>query len=249
MRKKLVAGNWKMNGSYRSNSVLLAEIVASIDRVSCDVLLCVPYPYLAQVGGVISGKLMLGAQNLSEFSSGAYTGEVSASMLVDVGCAYVLVGHSERRTLFAESAVIAANKCSAALAQGLRPIVCVGESLTDRESGQTETVIQNQLLPVLNALDVSGLRQLVVAYEPIWAIGTGKTARPGEVQAVHAFIRNLVAKYDQGVADGLRILYGGSVKPDSAQELFAQPDVDGGLIGGASLVAGDFLAICQAANG
>ncbi|MEW6590101.1 MAG: triose-phosphate isomerase [Pseudomonadota bacterium] len=246
MRKKLVAGNWKMNGSLADNAALLAAIKPALAGIEAAV--CVPFPYLAQAQAALAGSsIAWGAQNLSEQGKGAYTGEVSAAMLLDFGCRYVIVGHSERRSLYGESDELVAKKYVAAQAAGLTPILCVGESLEERESGVTEQVVARQLDAVIAAAGVASLAKAVVAYEPVWAIGTGKTASPEQAQAVHAFIRGKIAALDAGVADGLVIQYGGSVKASNAAELMAQPDIDGGLIGGASLVAEEFVAICRAA--
>ena len=248
-RKKLVAGNWKMHGSNAFNAELLAGLKAGLKPVAeVEVLVCPPMPYLAAVAANLAGSsIQLGAQNLSaEEKTGAHTGEVLGSMLVEVGCSYVIVGHSERRAMYGDSNVIVAAKVKAAIAQGLKPILCVGELLAERETHQTEAVIAQQLDAVLDLNPVQSLATLVVAYEPVWAIGTGKTASPEQAQAVHAFIRARVALRDAKLADSLRILYGGSVKPDNAQAIFSQADVDGGLIGGAALKAADFLAICAA---
>lgn len=249
MRRKLVAGNWKMHGALRQNSELLARITAEASGLSCEIAVCPPYPYLAQVLSLIQGSaLALGAQSVSEHSSGAFTGEVSASMLAELSCRYVLVGHSERRAMYGETDVVVAAKFEAAQKAGLVPILCVGETLGEREAGKTGFVVARQLSAVLDRLGVAAVSSAVVAYEPVWAIGTGVTASPVQAQQVHAAIRAQVAELDLGVAAGLRILYGGSVKPQNAKELFGQSDIDGGLIGGAALVADDFLAICHAAN-
>ncbi|UCV23960.1 triose-phosphate isomerase [Ferribacterium limneticum] len=249
MRRKLVAGNWKMHGALKQNSALLAQITAEASGLFCEVAVCPPYPYLAQVQSLIQGSVLtLGAQSVSEHPSGAFTGEVSASMLADFGCRYVLVGHSERRALFGETDVVVAAKFEAAQKAGLVPILCVGETLGEREAGDTGFVVARQLSAVLDRVGVAAMVSAVVAYEPVWAIGTGVTASPAQAQEVHAAIRAQVAALDLGVAAGLRILYGGSVKPRNAMELFGQLDIDGGLIGGAALVADDFLAICLAAN-
>lgn len=246
MRKKFVAGNWKMNGSLAENAALLAAIKPALAGIEAAV--CVPFPYLAQVQAALTGSsIAWGAQNLSEQGKGAYTGEVSAAMLLDFACRYVIVGHSERRSLYGESDELVAKKYVAAQAAGLTPILCVGESLQERESGVTEQVVARQLDAVITAAGVTSLAKAVVAYEPVWAIGTGKTASPEQAQAVHAFIRGKIATLDAGVAAGLVIQYGGSVKASNAAELMAQPDIDGGLIGGASLVADEFIAICRAA--
>ena len=249
MRKKLVAGNWKIHGSLQQNAALLEQVKAGVTGLACDVAVCPPYPYLAQVQSLLSGSTVAwGAQSVSEHVIGAYTAEVSASMLQEFGCRYVLVGHSERRALYGETDAIVVAKFVAAQKAGLIPVLCVGETLVERESGLTAEVISRQLSAVIEAAGVSALASAVVAYEPVWAIGTGVTATPLQAQEVHAAIRHQVAVLDAAVASGLRILYGGSVKPQSAVELFGQADVDGGLIGGAALVADDFLAICRAAN-
>ncbi len=248
MRKKFVAGNWKMHGSFQQNTALLENLKAHVSDVACEVAVCVPYPYLAQAQSMVEGSVIgLGAQNLSEHVSGAFTGEVSASMLKEFGCRYVLVGHSERRAQYGESDAVVAAKFAAAQAVGIVPVLCVGESLAERQSGLTAVVVSRQLSAVLDLLGVAALGSSVVAYEPVWAIGTGMTATPGQAQEVHFAIRSQVAVQNAVIAGGLRILYGGSVKPQNAKELFAQADIDGGLIGGAALVADDFLAICRAA--
>ena len=249
MRKKLVAGNWKMHGSLQQNALLLERLKAGMPGVQCDVAVCVPYPYLAQAQSLLADSPVLwGAQSVSEHASGAYTGEVSASMLRDFGCHHVLVGHSERRGLFGETDAVVAAKFVAAQKEGLVPVLCLGETLAEREAGHTMAVILRQLSAVIDHAGVVALASAVVAYEPVWAIGTGVTASPAQAQEVHAAIRVRLAELDSGLAGGLKILYGGSVKPQNAVELFAQADIDGGLIGGAALVADDFLAICQAAN-
>jgi triosephosphate isomerase len=246
MRKKLVAGNWKMHGSLAENAALLEALKPALAGI--EAVVCVPFPYLAQVQSALAGSsIAWGAQNVSEQAKGAFTGEVSASMLLDFGCKYVIVGHSERRSLYGESDELVARKYMAAQSAGLIPILCVGESLEERESGVTEAVVARQIDAVINAAGVTSLARAVVAYEPVWAIGTGKTASPEQAQAVHAFIRGKIAALDAAVADGLVIQYGGSVKAANAAELMVQPDIDGGLIGGASLVADEFVAICRAA--
>ncbi|TCS71362.1 triosephosphate isomerase [Sulfuritortus calidifontis] len=248
MRRKLVAGNWKMHGSLAENEALLAGVLAGIASAKTDVAVCVPYPFLAQVQAKLSGSpIAWGAQNLSQHGKGAFTGEVSAAMLRDFGCKYVIVGHSERRSLYGETDEIVAAKFEAAQAAGLIPILCVGETLDEREGGVTEKVVARQLDAVIGRSGVGALADAVVAYEPVWAIGTGKTATPQQAQEVHAFIRGKIAALDPAVAQGLIIQYGGSMKANNAAELLAQPDIDGGLIGGASLVADEFLAICRAA--
>ncbi|MCL2162614.1 MAG: triose-phosphate isomerase [Betaproteobacteria bacterium] len=242
MARKLVVGNWKLNGSLAANEALLAACEA---LAGVDMAVCVPFPYLAQVASRLGG-MALGAQTVSEFQSGAYTGEVSAEMLAEMGCRYVIVGHSERRALFGEDDATVGRKAAAALRAGLVPIVCVGESLSERDAGRVMEVIGRQLDAVRESIGAQGLSRTVIAYEPVWAIGTGRAASAEEAQAVHAAIRRQLAKYGAPAAE-IRILYGGSVKTDNAQALFAMPDVDGGLIGGASLVAQDFMAVCRAA--
>lgn len=250
MRRTLVAGNWKMNGDEATNAALVDAIVADIPEGGrVDLLVCPPFPYLSSVARQLAGsKLMLGAQTVSEHAGGAFTGEVSAAMLVELGCRYVIVGHSERRALFAETSETVAKKFAAALAAGLTPILCVGETLDDREAGRTETVIDEQLQAVLARSGAESVQRAVIAYEPVWAIGTGKTATPDQAQDVHRHIRRRIAVHDAGVAAGVRILYGGSVKGENAQALFRMPDIDGGLIGGAALKAEDFLRIAGAAS-
>lgn len=247
MRRKLVVGNWKMNGSRAANAALLAELLAARAAWQCDVAVCAPFPYLAQVGELLAGSALgWGAQDCSAQASGAFTGEVAASMLAEFGCRYVIVGHSERRALHAESDQLVADKAKAALAQQLTPIVCVGETLAQREAGETADVVKRQLSAVIHTL-AHCISQVVVAYEPVWAIGTGLTASPEQAQAVHALLRaQLQAATEK--AGAMQILYGGSVKGDNAATLFAQPDIDGGLIGGAALKAADFAAICRAAS-
>lgn len=238
-----------MHGNLRENAVLLESIKAGVGGLACEVAVCAPYPYLGQLQSLLSGSgVVWGAQSVSQYAVGAYTGEVSASMLQDFSCRYVLAGHSERRSLFGETDGVVVAKFEAAQAAGLVPILCVGETLVEREAGQTRAVVSRQLAVVLDKLGVAALAGAVLAYEPVWAIGTGVTASSAQAQEVHAELRGQVARLDAGVASGLRILYGGSVKPQNAEELFAQPDIDGGLIGGAALVASDFLAICRAAG-
>lgn len=248
MRKKLVAGNWKMHGS-RMQAATWVRTVAAAQGLQCDVAVFPPAPYLAELVVITAdSKLAIGAQDCSEHAQGAYTGEIAASMLADIGCRYVLVGHSERRQYHAESNACTAAKFAQVQAAGLIPILCVGETLQQREGGQTEQIIAAQLDAVLHRIGISAFAQAVIAYEPVWAIGTGLTATPAQVQAMHAFIRGKLLREDATIASSMRILYGGSVKPANAVELFVAPDVDGGLIGGASLVAADFLAICAAAQ-
>lgn len=251
MRTRLVAGNWKMNGRLQDNASLLTvlQLNAAKSNWACQVTVCVPYPYLTQARAILGDSTVTwGAQDVSEYGDGAYTGEVSAGMLKDLRCAHVLVGHSERRALFGESDQVVAAKFDAALKADVMPILCVGETLAEREAGITGEVVTRQLDAVLAQSGVAALAGAVVAYEPVWAIGTGKTASPQQAQEVHALIRARVARDDAAVAGGLRILYGGSVKAANAAELFAMPDIDGGLIGGASLVPADFIAICAAAG-
>lgn len=244
-RQKLVVGNWKMHGSRAANAELLAGILAAAP-FAAKVSACVPYPYLLDVGAQLSGSLITwGAQDCSSHEQGAYTGEVSAAMLAEFGCRYVIVGHSERRAYHHEADQLVADKAKAALAKGITPIVCVGETLAQREAEQTEAVVKRQLSAVIHTLGPC-ISEIVVAYEPVWAIGTGKTASPEQAQAVHALLRAQLHAATAKAPD-MKLLYGGSVKPDNAATLFAQADIDGGLIGGASLKAADFIAICRAA--
>jgi triosephosphate isomerase len=247
MRKPLVVGNWKMHGSLAANAVLLDAVRSS--AAAADVAVCVPYPYLTQTRSILEGSAVAwGAQDVSEHVFGAYTGEVSGAMLADFACVFTLVGHSERRSLYGDTdSVVAAKFCAAQMA-GITPILCVGETLAEREAGITAAVVTRQLEAVLAVAGVASLSRAVLAYEPVWAIGTGRTASPQQAQEVQALIRARIAVADTAVARGVRILYGGSVKAQNAQELFGQADIDGGLIGGASLVAKDFLAICAAAK-
>ena len=244
MRRKLVVGNWKMHGSHSANAELLAGISAARPFV-CDVAVCVPYPYLSETAvALAASELRWGAQDCSAHEQGAYTGEVSVAMLSEFGCRYVIVGHSERRQHHAEIDQLVADKAKIALAKGITPIVCVGETLAQREAGETEAVVKRQLSAVIHALGHCA-GEMVVAYEPVWAIGTGRVATPEQAQAVHALLRAQL-KAATSNADAMKILYGGSMKPDNAATLMAQPDIDGGLIGGASLKAADFVAICRA---
>jgi triosephosphate isomerase len=246
MRRKLVVGNWKMHGSRAANEPLLAAI-AQGRPYACDVAVCAPFPYIAEVAlAFAGGDLRWGAQDCSPHEQGAYTGEVSAAMLAEFGCRYAIVGHSERRQYHQETDQLVADKAKAALAKGVTPIVCVGESLTQREGGETEAVVKRQLSAVIHTLGHCA-GEMVVAYEPVWAIGTGRTATPEQAQAVHALLRAQLHAATPHAAQ-MKLLYGGSVKADNAASLFAQPDIDGGLIGGASLKAGDFIAICRAAG-
>ncbi len=250
MRQPLVAGNWKLNGSRQSIKDLLQGIESGMQDVrSAEVAVCAPYIYIPQVAESLKdSSIAFGAQNVSEYESGAYTGEISAQMLQEFGCKYVIVGHSERRSIYEESDQQVANKFVAAQKFGLRPILCVGELLEEREAGETENVVARQLDAVINTAGIESFRNAVIAYEPVWAIGTGKTASPEQAQDVHAFIRQRLMKNNAEVAQAVQILYGGSVKADNAQSLFTQADIDGGLIGGASLEAAGFLSICCAAN-
>ena len=250
MRIKFVAGNWKMNGNLATNQALLQALVQGFTRIAgVKCAICAPYPYLAQVQQSLSGSgIAWGAQNVSQFDSGAYTGEVSAPMLVDFGCRYVIVGHSERRTFFGDTNEVVAEKYEAALKAGLTPILCVGETLQQRDSNETEAVVAAQLDAVLERSGALSFAHAVIAYEPVWAIGTGKTATPEQAQAVHATIRARLAGHDAAVAQNVQVLYGGSVKGSNAAQLFGMPDIDGGLIGGASLDANEMLTICRAAG-
>ncbi|MGK5071709.1 triose-phosphate isomerase [Janthinobacterium sp. ZB1P44] len=249
MRRKLVVGNWKMNGSRTSNAVLLSEIVAGLAASGAASAVCVPAPYLAQCQAQLAGTALgWGAQDVSAHASGAYTGEISAAMLQDFGCGYVVIGHSERRAYHGESDAQVAAKTVAALAAGITPIVCIGETLAQREAGQTDAVVAQQLGAVLAAISADDVAKLVLAYEPVWAIGTGKTATPQMAQDVHQVLHAQLAQKNAVAAAGVQILYGGSMKPENAKELMAMPDIDGGLIGGAALKAADFLAIIHAAD-
>ncbi len=249
MRGYLVAGNWKMNGSNAANAELVDGIIAGMPQSdTVELLICPPFPYLGAIAAKLPGTgVALGAQNVSQHEAGAYTGETAPSMLIDVGCKYVLVGHSERRAIMGESSEMVAAKFQAAQDAGLIPVLCVGETQAERESKQTEAVVDEQLNAVIEGSGIEALQNAVIAYEPVWAIGTGLTATPEQAQDVHRHIRNVLAGRNQDVADGIRILYGGSVKGDNAAGLFSKPDIDGGLIGGASLKSADFLAIAEAA--
>ncbi|GIX22307.1 MAG: triosephosphate isomerase [Gammaproteobacteria bacterium] len=249
MRRPLVAGNWKMNGTRSSVAALVDGIKAGIDGVTAEVVVCPAYVFLDQVRAALAGgPIGLGAQDVCDRDEGAFTGEVSGPMLAESGCNWVIVGHSERRQYYAESDALVAAKFAAARRAGLTPILCVGETLEEREAGRTEQVVERQLAAVAEHNGAAAFAEGVIAYEPVWAIGTGKTASPEQAQAVHAFVRDwLRARAGAAVAEAVRILYGGSVKGANAAELFAQPDIDGGLIGGASLKAEEFLTICRAA--
>ena len=246
MRKTIVAGNWKMNASKDSVDNLIKDLLTGMDGITSEVLVCAPFPYLAQVELLIQGsKVMLGAQNLNTNSSGAYTGEVSADMIKDFGARHVIVGHSERRSLYGETSAMVAEKTKAALNAGLTPLLCIGESIEQRDSGNTEAVIEKQLSAVIELVGIEAFNQIIIAYEPVWAIGTGVTATPEQAQEVHLFIRSLLAKNDKSVAQKTPILYGGSMNASNASELISCADIDGGLIGGAALKAEDFLQICK----
>ena len=248
MRRPLVAGNWKMHGSRAEAGRLVADLIAmNAGGGAAEVVVCPPFVYLPEVGNRLRGNaIMLGAQDVCAEENGAHTGEISAAMLADVGCRYVIVGHSERRALYREDDALVAAKFVTVLRHGLVPILCVGESLEERERSATHEVVSRQLQAVLGAAGVAGFSAAVVAYEPVWAIGTGRTATPEQAQEVHALIRGRIAEKDATIAASLRVLYGGSVKASNAAELFAKPDVDGGLIGGASLKADEFGRICAA---
>lgn len=247
-RQPLVAANWKMNGSLASMKPLVDNILGGLEgQTGLEVAICAPYVYLPELNSRLQGSgVATGAQNVSEHESGAFTGEVSTSMLHDFDCHYVIVGHSERRSIYGESDETVAAKFTQVQSAAMVPILCLGEQLAEREAGITEEVVARQLDTVVDRAGIKAFSQAVIAYEPVWAIGTGKTATKEQAQEVHAFIRERLAQKDSAVANNLQVLYGGSVKPDNAQELFSMADVDGGLIGGASLKAEDFLAICKA---
>jgi len=247
LRQPLVAANWKMNGNLSENQGLVSDIKNGLSSdLSAELVICPPYPYLPEIQRLLDGcPIKLGAQNVSEHESGAYTGEISASMLKDFGCEYVIVGHSERRNIYGESDHVVAEKFKTATSAELIPILCLGELLEERQAGTTEEVVSRQLMEVINIAGIESFEKAVIAYEPVWAIGTGHTATPDQAEEVHAFIRLQLARHSDGIADRIKILYGGSVKADNAAELFSRADIDGGLIGGASLEATDFLTICQ----
>ena len=250
MRQPLIAGNWKMNGTKASVGQLLAGVVAGSSAIQrSEMAVCPPFAFLQQAEQALAGSsVRLGAQNLATEASGAYTGEVSAPMLADFGCTYVIVGHSERRAMYGEDDVVVAKKLAAAHAAGVKAILCVGETLEERERGDMEKVVGGQIDAIVNLSGIGAFDVIELAYEPVWAIGTGKTATPAQAQEVHAFIRNRLAGHSAPIAAKIRILYGGSMKASNALELLSQPDIDGGLIGGASLVADDFLAIAKAGD-
>jgi triosephosphate isomerase len=248
MRRKLVVGNWKMHGNLIENKQLLDAVILGLNGLrETDFAVCVPYPYLQSVQSLLkSTNIAWGAQNISQYEKGAYTGEISASMLNDFECRYVIAGHSERRIMFFEDSDTIAKKYATAQRAGLTPILCVGETLEQREAGTAELIIEEQLAAVIKLAGIESLQKAVIAYEPVWAIGTGKTASPQQAQDMHSFIREGIAKQNPNIARELTILYGGSVKANNATELFTMPDIDGGLIGGASLVANEFIEICRA---
>ena len=251
MRQKLVAGNWKMHGSRAFTRALVGGLASAFEREAapCEVAVCPPFPFLAEAAEALAGSaLLLGAQDVSSQDEGAFTGQVSAPMLAELGCRYVIVGHSERRSVNGESDELVAAKFLAAQRHGLVPILCVGESLEEREAGTTEAVVGRQLGAVVGAAGIEAFSRAVIAYEPIWAIGTGRTASPEQAQAVHGFIRGLLRSENGTIADFARVLYGGSVKAANAAEIFAMPDVDGGLVGGASLEVEGFASICRGAG-
>ncbi len=250
MRRPFIAGNWKMHGTRAENAELIEALLLGLPaQVNADVAVCPPFVYLWEAGRLLkSSSIALGAQSCCTESVGAFTGEVSVAMLKDVGCQYVIVGHSERRALYKEDDALVARKFVAVQAQGLTPILCVGETLEERERSETMSVVARQLSAVVNLVGAAAMGKSVVAYEPVWAIGTGKNATPQQAQDVHAHIRNEIAARDAKIAAALRVVYGGSVKAGNAKEIFAMPDVDGGLIGGASLKAEEFLKICAAAQ-
>jgi triosephosphate isomerase len=249
MRRQMVAGNWKMHGSRTTNEALLAELEMGLKPDwPIDIAVFPPYVYLSDAVRILEGgRIAVGAQDVCAESGGAFTGQVCASMLKDVGCSYVIVGHSERRRWYHEDDALVARKFAAVLEAGLTPVLCVGETLEEREGQQTESVIARQLDAVIAMHGVGGFARAIVAYEPVWAIGTGRTASPDQAQAVHSFLRNRIHAQDVKIARHLRVLYGGSVKAGNAAELFSMPDVDGGLVGGASLSADEFQQICAAA--
>ena len=255
MRRKLVVGNWKMHGNLASNKVLLEGIITGLrDDQNADYVVCVPNPYLFQARELLTNSNILwGGQNVNQHTQGAFTGAVAPHMLTDLGCTYVLLGHSERRVLFHETNLTAAARFDASIKAGLTPVLCVGETLAEHEAGLTEVIVASQMDAVLATLGDAAFAKamqvnMVFAYEPVWAVGTGKTATPQQAQTVHEFIRNRIARRNEDAATQVRIIYGGSIKASNAAELFAMPDVDGGLVGGASLLAEEFVEICKHAN-
>lgn len=249
MRKKLVVGNWKLNGTRSSVLDLSSALMQGLGDVTADVAVCPSFVHIAEVAQQADESMLgVGSQDCAVQAQGAFTGAVAAEMLAEYGCTYSIVGHSERRSLFGDTDQVVADKFAAAQRAGLTPILCLGELLEEREAGDTESVIARQLDAVVSQSGIQAFADAVIAYEPVWAIGTGKTASPEQAQAVHAFIRQRLASSDQDIAVGVRILYGGSVKGANAAELFSQPDIDGGLIGGAALDPTEFLTICRAAG-
>lgn len=248
MRKKIVAGNWKMNGSYELINTLVPALAEEAKQSQAEILVCPPSLYVAEVQRQAGGRLYVGAQNCHEAESGAFTGEISAGMLAELQLSHVLVGHSERRAIYGETDELITAKTKAAMEKGLVVVLCVGETLEERESGRTLDVVLGQVKAVVEQIELADWSKLVVAYEPVWAIGTGKTASSEQAQEVHRSIRETLAGFSQEHADAMRILYGGSVKAANAAELFACPDIDGGLVGGASLSVDEFISICRAAN-
>lgn len=247
MRQVIVAGNWKMNASKDMAGTLISGILSGISEAKAKIIACVPFPYLSQAEELTKGsQISIGAQNLNVNSSGAFTGEVSAEMIKDFGAGYVIIGHSERRSLYNETNDIVAEKVEAALNSDLTPIFCVGETLSDRETGNTEAVVEKQVMAVLDRTGAEVLKKIIIAYEPVWAIGTGVTATPEQAQETHRYIRSILSRYDESAAQITPILYGGSMNPGNAKELINCADIDGGLIGGASLEAESFLNICKA---
>ncbi len=247
MRQTIVAGNWKMNASKETVNTLIMDILAGMADVDSQVIVCAPYPYLSQVEALIThSQLHLGAQDLNVNASGAFTGEVSADMIKDFGAEHVIVGHSERRSLYGETDDIVAEKVQVALDNNLTPLFCIGELLEERESGNTEAVVSRQIQAVIDRVGIGVFKNIIIAYEPVWAIGTGVTATPQQAQDTHAFIRSMLAEHDSDIAQSTPILYGGSMNPSNAEELIGCEDIDGGLIGGASLKGEDFLRICKA---
>ena len=247
MRQVIVAGNWKMNASKETVNTLIMGILSGMAEVDSNVIVCAPSPYMSQVEALIThSQLHLGAQDLNVNASGAFTGEVSADMIKDFGAQYVIVGHSERRSLYGETDEVVAHKVQAALENDLTPLFCIGETLEERESGNMEAVVSRQIQAVIDRVGIDAFKNIIIAYEPVWAIGTGVTASPQQAQDAHAFIRSMLAQNNESVAQATPILYGGSMNPGNAAELIGCEDIDGGLIGGASLKAEDFLQICKA---
>lgn len=247
MRQTIIVGNWKMNASKETVNTLVLGILEGMLDVKSEVIVCVPYPYLCQVEALVThSQLKLGAQNLNVNVLGAFTGEVSANMIKDFGAEYVIVGHSERRTLYSEGDEVVAEKVQTALDNGVIPLLCIGELLQERESGNTRSVVARQINVVIERVGIEAFKNIIIAYEPVWAIGTGVTATPQQAQNTHAYIRELLVESDVNIARSIPILYGGSMNPSNVDELIACEDIDGGLIGGASLKSGDFLRICKA---